>query len=238
MSTATIHRGTKSNGEKSPRFSAVPQLLNGDHLTVPEFEKRYEAAPASTRAELIEGIVVMSSPTSTIHAKAHALMVKFLGYYALKTPRITTAVDASLRLDGINEYQPDVLLWIESGNLSRTRTGSDGLLEGSPELAVEIAVSSSAYDLHEKKQVYQRWGVSEYFVWRVMDAQIQWFVLDQGGYVEARPRTDGVACSRVFPGLWLHLEALLESDETKVLRVLEQGLKTSEHRAFVRKVAA
>ena len=44
------------------------------------------------------------------------------------------------------------------------------------------------YDLHEKKAVYQRAQVREYFVWQVMDAQIHWFTLEEGEYVELKPR--------------------------------------------------
>ena len=80
-----------------------------------------------------------------------------------------------MRLDGQNEYQPDVMLRIKSGPLARSKVAPDGLLEGSPELAAEIAVSSTGYDLHEKKAVYQRNHVREYFVWQVMDAKIHWF---------------------------------------------------------------
>jgi len=235
MSSATIHRGTKSNGVKTPRFSGVPQLLNGDHLTVPEFERRYEAT-LNKRAELIEGIVVMSPPISYVHAESQSLLVEALVNYARRTPGVAWLANASLRLDGKNEYQPDVLLRIQSGSLAHSKVGADGLLEGSAELLAEIAVSSSAYDLHEKKTVYERCQVPEYIVWRVMDAQIHCFVLEQGAYVEAAPRADGTVCSRIFPGLWLNFPALLAGDEVKILRVLEKGLRTPEHRAFLRKV--
>jgi len=112
------------------------------------------------------------------------------------------------------------------------------LLEGSPELLAGIAVSSSAYDLHEKKTVYERCQVPEYIVWRVMDAQIHCFVLEEGAYVEAAPRADGTVGSRIFPGLWLNFPALLAGDEAKVLRTLEKGMRSTEHAALVRKLAA
>jgi len=40
----------------------VARLENGDHLTRTEFERRYEAMPEDTKAELIEGVVFLSSP--------------------------------------------------------------------------------------------------------------------------------------------------------------------------------
>jgi Uma2 family endonuclease len=154
--------------------------------------------------------------------------------YAWATPGVGATLCASLRLDGRNEYQPDAMLRIKSGPQARSKVSSDGLLEGSPEFAVEIAVSSAGYDLHEKKTVYQRALVREYFVWQVMDAKIYWFALEEGQYLELEPRGDGVICSRIFPGLWLDIRALLAGDEDKVLRTLDKGIKSAVHRAFVK----
>jgi Uma2 family endonuclease len=239
MSTATIQQSKKPIRGKAanPRPAAtIPRLLNGDHLTVPEFERRYEAAPGVNHAELIEGIVVMPSPVSLLHADAHSRLHEFLSRYARATPGTNSTICASLRLDGQNEYQPDTMLRIESGPLAGSNVAPNGLLEGSPELAAEIAVSSAAYDLHEKKAVYQRSQVREYLVWRVMDAQIHWFALEEGQYVELKPRANGLICSRVFPGLWLEVRALLAGEDDKVLRTLNKGLKSQEHGTFVRKM--
>jgi len=160
-----------------------------------------------------------------------------LSHYARATPGVSLGLNASIRLDGKNEYQPDALLRIQSGKLSRSKIGPDGLLEGGPEFVAEIAVSSAAYDLHEKKAVYQRCLVPEYFVWQVVDSQIHWFAMEQGDYVELKPRVNGVIRSRVFPGLWLDVRALLAGDEDKVSRVLEKGLRSAEHAAFVKRLA-
>jgi len=239
MSGATLQSSKKTGRSKagSPApGAAVPRLLNGDHLTVPEFERRYEATPDIKFAELIEGIVVMSPPISNLHSDTHGLLYALLKIYARATPGVGATLCASLRLDGQNEYQPDAMLRIKSGPEARCKVGPDGLLEGSPELAAEIAVSSAGYDLHEKKAVYQRALVREYFVWEVMDAKIYWFSLEEGQYVEMKPRADGVICSRAFPGLCLDIRALLAGDEDKVLRTLDKGIKSAEHGAFVRKI--
>ena len=241
MSIATMSKRKPARGRAGsplPAAAAVPRLLNGDHLTVPEFERRYEATPEVKFAELIEGIVVISPPISNLHSDTHGLLYALLKRYAWATPGVGTTLCASLRLDGQNEYQPDAMLRIKSGPLARSKVAPDGLLEGSPEFAAEIAVSSMGYDLHEKKAVYQRAQVREYFVWQVMDAQIHWFTLEEGQYAELKPRADGVICSRVFPGLWLDIPALLAGDEEKVLRALDKGLKSPEHGAFVKRLAA
>ena len=236
MSSATIHRSGKPGGVKSARNAVAPRLLNGDHLTIPEFERRYEAAPEVKLAELIEGIVVMSPPISSLHSGPHGVLAGLLQLYAWATPGTDSDIGGSLRLDGWNEYQPDVMLRIRSGPLARCKIAPDGMFEGSPELAGEIAVSSTGYDLHEKMAVYQRSLVQEYFVWQVMDAEIHWFALEEGQYAELKPPPDGVICSRVFPGLWLDVRALLTGDKEKMRRALDKGIKSAAHRAFVKRL--
>jgi len=237
MSGATLQSSKKTVRGKAAGpapGAAAPRLLNGDHLTVPEFERRYEATPDIKFAELIEGIVVMSPPISSLHSGPHGVLAGLLQMYAWATPGTDSDICGSLRLDGKNEYLPDVMLRIKSGPLARCKVAPDGMFEGSPELAGEIAVSSEGYDLHEKRAVYQRALVREYFVWQVMDAKVHWFALEEGQYAVLKPGADGVICSRVFPGLWLDLRALLTGDREKLRRTLDRGIKSAAHRAFVK----
>ena len=237
MGIATLEKPKHRRRNGAFLLPDPPPLLNGDHLTLPEFERRYGAMPEIKKAELIEGIVVMSPPISNTHGEAHGTITYLLKRYAQATPGVSCGSNTSVRLDGKNEYQPDALLRIESGKLAHSKVAPDGLLEGGPELVAEIAVSSAAYDLHEKKAVYQRCLVPEYFVWQVVDSHIHWFALEQGDYVELKPRSDGAIRSRIFPGLWLDIRALLAGDEDKFSRVLEKGLRSAEHVAFVKRLA-
>jgi Uma2 family endonuclease len=234
MRTVALHR----NREQLASQLNVPLLLNGDHLSVPEFERRYEAMQDDGKAELIEGTAIMAPPVSDDHADAHGLLVELLRHYARGTPGTRVGVNLSVRLDGRNEYQPDVVLRIRSGKLAGTKLGAKNMVEGRPELVVEIALSSAAYDLHEKKTVYLRNQIPEYLVWEVMDARITWFGWNGGEYIPLTARPDGVTRSRVFPRLWLDLPALLTGHEKKAFRVVDRGLKSAEHKAFVKKLAA
>jgi Uma2 family endonuclease len=234
MKTSALH----IKHPPTARRLEVPLLLNGDHLSVPEFERRYEAMQGDGKAELIEGIVVMAPPVSDDHGNSNSLLAYLLRHYAAATPGVASRVNTSIRLDGGNEYQPDVMLRFESGKMAGTKKGAKGILDGRPELVVEIALSSASYDLHEKKAVYARNQIPEYIVWEVMESCVQWFVLEGGEYVRMKARPDGVTCSRVFPGLWLDLPALLADEERKAFRVVEMGLKSAEHKAFVKKLAA
>jgi Uma2 family endonuclease len=110
-------------------------------------------------------------------------------------------------------------------------------VEGAPELVTEIAASSAAIDLGDKKRAYRRNGIKEYIVWQVFDQKLDWFYLQEGEYVPLPVDTDGVICSQVFPGLWLAAHDLLAGNMTQVLAVLQKGLASAEHVAFVQQLS-
>ena len=103
----------------------------------------------------------------------------------------------------------------------------------SPLLVAEIAASSASYDLHSKLEVYERGGVREYVVWRTYDSEVDWFELRDGAFKRLEPDEDGLFRSKVFPGLWLDVAALLRGDMKTVLEVLERGIASPDHERFV-----
>jgi Uma2 family endonuclease len=104
-------------------------------------------------------------------------------------------------------------------------------------LIVEIASSSASYDLNEKLQVYRRNGVREYIVWQVYDELIDWFILEDEKYIPLKPGDDRVFRSRVFPGLWLDLDAMIKGEMAKVLSILQVGVSSNEHVEFVQNLS-
>jgi Uma2 family endonuclease len=216
------------------RDDVVPALENGDRLTRAEFERRYEAMPHLKKAELIEGVVYVPSPVRhRQHSAPHAHLIGWLGQYAAHTPGVEVGDNGSVRLDLDNEPQPDALLCIDPTRGGQVSISNDGIIEGAPELVAEVASSSVSYDLHAKLHVYRRSGVREYLVWRVLEQEVDWFVLRDGQY-ERMPRdAQGLVRSEVFPGLWLDQAALLRGDLATLLIVVQQGLASSEHNAFV-----
>ncbi len=215
----------------------LPPLESGDRLSRAEFERRYAAMPHLKKAELIEGVVYVASPLRyRRHGHPHLLINTWLGTYCAATPGVEAADTPTVRLDVDNEPQPDAVLRLAQGGQSRI--SADDYLEGAPELIVEIAASSASYDLHDKLRVYQRNGVQEYIVWRTYNQAIDWFYLDEGVYQPLAPAADGIYRSQQFPGLWLAAERLLAHDLAAVLAVLQQGMNTPEHQAFVEQLRA
>ena len=209
-------------------------LENGDRLTRGEFERRYAARPDLKKAELIEGVVYMPAAVrSASHAEPHAAILGWLVTYSAATPGVRAADNATVRLDLDNEPQPDALLRIVPAAGGRARMSADDYLDGAPELIVEIAASSAAIDLHEKLRAYRRNAVQEYVVWQVLEHQVDWFELSEGEYRPLPATPAGVLESRVFPGLRLAVDALLQGDLAGVLAELQNGLSTPEHAGFV-----
>lgn len=236
MSTVTLPTPRGPAAGRPGRVPLLP-LRNGEHLSRAEFERRWEATPGLKRAELIEGIVFMSPPISELHSESHDRLQHWLARYARATPGVRALINPSLRLDLRNEFQPDCVLRIDHPTLGRSRAAADGLLEGAPELVAEIAVSSTDYDAHEKRVVYERQGIQEYLLWLVLDARCDWWTLQDGVYTPLPVRADAVVRSQVFPGLWLDRRALLAGDERRLAAVLARGLRSTEHAAFARRLA-
>jgi Uma2 family endonuclease len=210
-------------------------LEGGDRLSRDEFERRYQATSHIKRAELIEGVVYVALPVrSKSHGQPHGRLITWLGVYEAATPGVDLNDNATVRLDLDNEPQPDALLRIEAGG---SRITNDDYIEGAPEFIAEVAASSAAYDLHDKKRAYQRNGVQEYLVWQVFEQKLDWFRWQDGKYVSLQPDVNGVMRSQVFPGLWLAVSALLAGNMAEVLAVLQEGLNSPEHAEFEKKLS-
>jgi hypothetical protein len=225
---------TRTTGiaDSRPTCEFIPPLENGDRLSREEFARRYEAMPHVKKAELIEGVVYMSSPVSTdYHGEPHADLMTFLGMYRVSTPGVRIGDNSTVHLDLDNDAQPDGFLYVEPERGGQIKK-EDGDIVGGPELAAEVAASSVSYDLGPKLQVYRRNSVREYVVWRVFDKAIDWFVL-RGSQYDRLATSDGIYRSEVFPGLWLDAAALLRGDLARVHQVLQQGLASQEHQDFV-----
>jgi Uma2 family endonuclease len=222
--------------ETRPRRSDVPELHSGDRMTQKEFHRLYEQTPEKFKAELIGGIVYVSSPLRWPHGVNHLPLGTLFCLYGGRTPGVECGDNATVILDDENEPQPDLFLRILPEYGGQSRTNEDEYLTGAPELLAEIAHSSHSIDLYDKRSEYARNGVQEYLVLTLSDQRLRWF--DLRSNQELTPDADGVYRLLVFPGLWIHVEALLARDIARLVACLEQGLATPEHAAFVQRLAA
>ncbi len=210
----------------------IPPLENGDYLDQRTFHERYRAMPLDFRAELIEGMVIVPSPTKVPHGQHHTALMACLYLYKAATPG-TNAVDNTTTILGDeSEPQPDGSLYVlpEFGGQCHL---VDDYLHGPPEWLAEIASSSEAYDLHGKYRDYERAGVREYVVVLLREQAVRGFLLHEGRFKPHAADPDGIYRSLTFPGLWIDCAALLHDDAPAVLATLGQGLQSPEHAAFL-----
>lgn len=213
-----------------------PVLREGDRLTGAEFLRRWEAMPELQHAELIDGVVFMTSPVSLPHGDFHLRLAGWLWLYSEQTPGCQGCSDTTWIMGANDVSQPDLALRVLPAHGGQSRE-SERYAEGAPELVVEISGSTLSKDLGVKLDLYRRAGVREYVTILLQSKQIIWRQLVRGRYREIQPGEDGLFRSQVFPGLWLDPEAVW--DRRKSLRAgVELGLKTTEYAAFARKLTA
>ncbi len=209
----------------------VLRLYNGDRMKRQEFHIAYCQMPESYKAELIGGIVFEPSPLGWPHGKNTLSLGYLLKKYTIRTPGTEVGENATVFLSEDDEVQPDLTLRTTQACGGTSRLTDDNYVEGPPELLAEVASSSRAIDLHLKKERYSLAGVIEYIVLCLRPKQICWFDLRR--QIELKADADGIFRSAIFPGLWIHGEGLLQSNDKLAERALNRGLQSPEHKSFV-----
>ncbi len=199
---------------RNPEPTGVPPLVHGDRLSLAEFMRRCEHHPEMKKAELIDGVVFLEVTLHPWQARALHRIAFWLGLYVVSRETLLEVLDnVALHLPGGQSVQPDLLMRYLQG---ASRLAGTTHIDGPPELVIEISATSAAYDLGRKKEIYRAAGVAEYLVWRESENRIDWFVLENGEYQQL-PLADGAIESRVFPGLRLPIQAVLNGDFAALL---------------------
>jgi hypothetical protein len=213
---------------------APPLLCNGDRMNQREFHRRYEAYPEDVKFELVGGIVYMASPLRRPHGTYHPKLSHALAHYEDATPGVELSDNATQILGEESEPQPDLALRILTECGGQSRVNDDQYYEGPPELLAEIAHSTRSLDMNQKRQDYEQAGVLEYLVLCIEERELHWFSFASRRMI--RPDRQGVARSRVFPGLWISVAALLDRDGPRLIETVQKGLSSRAHATFVRRL--
>lgn len=84
--------------------------------------------------------------------------------------------------DRENAFQPDII-FIDGDN--KDLIGEDGKIYGAPDLIIEVLSPSSAYlDLKKKKEIYEKYGVKEYWIADPHDHEVIGYTLQNNRYAE------------------------------------------------------
>lgn len=142
----------------------------------------YKKLPEGTLAELIDNVIYMSpSPISRHQIILNKINVQLYNY--LDKNKFGTVYLAPLDVyldEESNALQPDISVVLNNG---KARVDENGFIHGAPDLIVEILSSGNReYDLVKKKNLYERFGVKEYWVVDPETRLAQGFGLKNGEY--------------------------------------------------------
>ncbi len=142
----------------------------------------FKSFPEGTLVQLINNQLVMAAATLDIHQLVLGDIFVEITMYAKKNNLGQTRVAPyDVFLSTRNVFQPDIC-FIANENLHKIE--EDGL-HGAPDMVIELlSPSTSKYDLDDKKDVYERYSVKEYFIVEPATKSVAHYWLVNGEYVK------------------------------------------------------
>lgn len=151
----------------------------------------------------------MSPAPSTIHQ-----IVKGNLYFELRkfiaNKKIGAIIDAptDVILSETNIVQPDIfVIFKENAGII-----TDLNIKGAPDLVVEVASPSTGYyDLLAKKELYQKFGIREYWLVDPQKQRVEiYWNLDQEFQLHLRRENKGTLESKILAGFEIELETIFK----------------------------
>ena len=135
--------------------------------------EEYLKLPEGYPAELIKGEIVVSPSPDVKHQRiAGTIYEKLLKHKNVGEP----FYEIDIHFDGENVLRPDVI-FIRNEN---KKIIGEKWIEGAPDIVVEIvSPTSSGRDFIEKKEIYEKFGVKEYWIVDPENKVIQVFVYNE-----------------------------------------------------------
>lgn len=167
-----------------------------DYLNTPDDGQRYE---------LIDGEIVVSPSANKRHQQISMELSASI-FTFVKSRKLGQVMSAPMdvRLDRDLVVQPDIL-FIRKGSPA---DNDDLRVAGAPTLAVEILSPSTAVrDLNRKRELYEQYGVEEYWIVDPDHRRINAYSLTEAGYKPIR-QSGGKLASKTIPGFVLDVPSV------------------------------
>ncbi len=173
-----------------------------DYLNLPDDGKLYQ---------LIEGELVMSPSPTPLHQLISSNLEAILREF-VKSRRLGQVFHAPLDvvLSKHNVFQPDILF------ISRDRLSiiTEQNIQGAPDLVIEIlSPGSFYYDWLDKKAVYERYGVKEYWLVDPLKHWVEVYALREGQFhLHQKCEQSGNLTSALLPEFSVSLSAIFNTE--------------------------
>ena len=176
----------------------LPYMIQVYDVTEEMFD---ELVDEDTKAELIDGVMIVHSPASMEHDNIGGFVRGLMSFYAdAKELGVVLGPDALIHLAPGRKCAPDVFFIRQE----RVPMPLPKEFDGVPDLVVEVlSPSNRRYDLRDKRLIYREAGVPE--VWFI-DAAFRQIIVDRrqaGSYTEEIV-TDGKVFSDALQGFWVN----------------------------------
>ncbi len=151
------------------------------------------------------------------HGKDHMVIITIVNLFAMaKSIKVDGRNDTTYRKTGYQAAQPDASFYIgENADVIPPETSIVNLdIYPPPNLVIEIANTSLADDIGEKRLLYEAMNVAEYWIVDVQNVEIIAFAIANGG-------SQRINQSQVLPGLAISLleEALQRTSQENQTQV-------------------
>ncbi len=172
--------------------------------TVDDYMLLEEGAPF----QLINYDLIMSPSPIPLHqiisGRLNQLMLNYLD--STNNEGFLVCAPMDVKLDEGNVLQPDIL-FISAGRKSELISDR---VEGAPDLVIEILSPSNAYyDLRQKKDIYERYGVKEYIIVDPIAQNADLYTLKEGVYhLNQKAQENEQLNSLLLPDLSIDLSKL------------------------------
>jgi Uma2 family endonuclease len=171
-------------------------------------EKDYQLLEEGTPFQLINGDLIMSPSPLLLHqliiGKLYLLISNNLEQSKIGGLVVLSPMD--VRLDEENIFQPDLLYISEE---KKAELIGDRI-NGAPDLIIEILSPSTAYyDLRQKKDFYEQYGVKEYLIIDPIKKDAEVYILvNQEFQLHQKEKQNGSITLTTLPTLQIDLQKL------------------------------
>jgi Uma2 family endonuclease len=155
----------------------------------------YMGLPEGTSCQLINDHLIMSPSPLDAHQKILIhLASKILTHVEKNELGEVRVAPYDVHLSKVNIFQPDIIfVSTEHAHLIENNG-----LHGAPDLVVELlSQRTRKYDLEDKKDLYEQYGVKEYFMIEPSNKEVTSFMLNDRKFVQMEAR-EGVIASNLL----------------------------------------
>lgn len=172
---------------------------SGDHKALTENGSRYE---------ILDGDLRMANAPNISHQRISGHLYYLIRTFLEETGSgevLTAPIELMLQKDVV--LQPDLLV-VHADH--KDILAGDNITEA-PDFVIEIISSTSAEkDFGKKKELYERFGVLEYWIINPVKEEIDVYIRKEGTFVLAQKIFKGEIRSLIFEGLKIELDQIFQ----------------------------